>query len=123
MTSIEYRALIRRNGAANDETSPDTRMSSISIIVPPEDVEPVAAALIAADIKVTKPAALGFDGAQVLSLVVELTPPVATFLAGLYAARLKANRHTVLKMKGLEVRGVSEEALLKLADAQRTTKD
>jgi hypothetical protein len=98
-------------------------MSSISIIVPSEDVESVAAALTAADIKATKPAALGFDGAQVLSLVVELTPPAAIFLAGLYAARLKANRHTVLKMKGLEVRGVSEETLLKLANAQRTPKD
>jgi hypothetical protein len=87
-------------------------MTSISTVIPPEDADEVAKALAAAGIPSTKATGQGFDGAEVISLVVNLTPHVATFLAGLYAERLRANRYTMLKTKG---RGVSEATLLKLA--------
>jgi hypothetical protein len=58
----------------------------------------------------------GFDGAHTIELVVTLTPPVAAFLAGLYAKRVAANRYISLKYKGIEVKGVSEATLLKIID-------
>jgi hypothetical protein len=58
----------------------------------------------------------GFDGAHTIELVVTLTPPVAAFLAGLYAKRIAANRYISLKYKGIEVKGVSETTLLKIIE-------
>jgi hypothetical protein len=91
-------------------------MTEIAIIVPAEDVAEVEAILAAGNVGVAPAAGHGFDGADVISLVVTLTPAVAGLLAALYAARQQAKRHTVFRYKGLEVKGVSEAELTKLAE-------
>jgi hypothetical protein len=91
-------------------------MAEIGIIVPSEDVAEVKSALAGAGISSMAVTSHGFDGADMVSLIVTLTPAIAGFLATLYATRQKAKRYTQFRYKGLEIKGVSEAELAKLAD-------
>lgn len=91
-------------------------MTEIAILLPAADISEVKSALSDGKIEATAAVAHGFDGADVVSLVVTLTPPAAIFLASLYATREKAKRYTVFRYKGLEIKGVSEAKLTKLAE-------
>jgi hypothetical protein len=91
-------------------------MAEIGIIVPSEDIAGVKSALAEACISSETGASRGFDGADMVSLIVTLTPAIAGFLATLYATRQRAKRYTQFRYKGLEVKGVSEAELTKLAE-------
>lgn len=91
-------------------------MTEIAIIVPADDVAEVESILAAGNVGVATATGHGFDGAYAISLLVTLTPAAAGLLASLYAARQRAKRYTVFRYKGLEVKGVSEAELTKLAE-------
>jgi hypothetical protein len=96
-------------------------MAEIAVIVPVDDVPEVKSILAEGEVEAVAASGHGFDGADVVSLIVTLTPAAAGVLAGLYATRQKAKRYTVFRYKGLEVKGVSETELTKLAE--RAMKD
>jgi hypothetical protein len=58
-----------------------------------------------------------FDGDTVASAIIELTPPILTFLAGLYMTRIRSNKHVSYKKAGMEIKGVSEAGLLKILES------
>lgn len=93
-------------------------MSSVelSLTVPREHVDEVASELRRRGGEVLVVSSRGFDGAALVDIVVTLTPSLAAVLAGIYASRVRANQHVSLKMKGIEVKGVSEATLLKILD-------
>jgi hypothetical protein len=91
-------------------------MAEIAIIVPAADVAEVESVLRGGNIEAATAAGHGFDGADVVSLIVTLTPAAACLLATLYTTRQKAKRYTVFRYKGLEIKGVSEAELTKLAE-------
>jgi hypothetical protein len=96
-------------------------MAEIGIIVPKADLESVKSTLASAGISPSVAESQGFDGADMVSLIVVLTPSIAGFLATLYATRIAGNRATQFRYKGIELRGVSEKNLMKLAE--RALKD
>ena len=96
------------------EPQTDQATVQIDIAVPRDDKDEIAKCLQAEQVDFLAVSSQGFDGVHTVELLVTLTPPVAVFLAGLYAKRIAANRHISLKYKGIEVKGVSEATLLKI---------
>lgn len=78
------------------------------------DVAEIQVALQEHNISASKLVAKHFDGNAIASLLVELNPQILSFLAGLYVARINAQKHIVYKCTGLEIKGVSESTLLKI---------
>lgn len=93
-------------------------ISAIEIQVLTVDEDDIERALADNGVKYSKSTVERFDGGGICSFIVELTPPVLSFLAGLYVARLNANKHISYKKDGFEVKGVSEKTLLKLISSE-----
>jgi hypothetical protein len=98
------------------EPQTDREPVQIAIEVPGYDKDEIAKDLQYEQIDFLAVTSRGFDGGQTVELLVTITPPVAAFLAGLYAKRVTANRYISLKYKGIEVKGVSEATLLKIIE-------
>ena len=96
-------------------------VAEIAIIVPMDDVDEVRSTLAQGGINAVKGSGHGFDGSDVVSLTMHLSPVVAGLLASLYATRQKAKRFTKFRYKGIELEGVSEAKLTELAE--RAMKD
>lgn len=88
----------------------------IAVEVPQSDQEEIEKTFESEHIEFLAVKSQGFDGNHIVELIVTTTPPVAVFLAGLYAKRVAANRYVSLKYKGIEVKGVSEATLLKIIE-------
>jgi hypothetical protein len=90
----------------------------LDIQIPKEDKEDVLSAFNTAGVDSQVMNSENFDGGGVLSFIIELTPQILPFLAGLYVARMNANKHISYKYKGVEVKGVSEKMLKELFESQ-----
>lgn len=86
----------------------------LEIQIPENDMTEVFAVLQEQNIPASKLVSKHFDGNAIASLMVELTPQVLSFLAGLYVARINAQKHIVYKCKGFEIKGVSEATLIEI---------
>ena len=93
---------------------------SIEIQVPAHDADEIKKLLDENEIETSSSTSQNFDGAAVTSLIIILTPIVLRFLAKLYAERLSANKEISYKHEGFEIKGVSEETLLKILEANKT---
>lgn len=89
-------------------------MTVVAIEVPGNDESEMTKVFEDNNIEFQSVRSNGFDATSTITLIVELSPIAAGLVAGLYGIRKKAQKHIVLKHKGIEVRGVSEETLLKL---------
>jgi hypothetical protein len=98
------------------EPQTDQEPVQIAIAVPRGEQDEISNCFQLEGINFLAVSSQGFDGAQTIELLITLTPPVAAFLAGIYAKRIAANRHISLKYKGIEVKGVSERTLLKIIE-------
>lgn len=92
--------------------------ATLEIQVPSADGQEVVTALDGAAVSYSTSTARHLDGNDVTSIVVTLTPQILSFLAGLYVARTNAKKHVAFKSRGFEVKGVSEETLVKLYEAE-----
>lgn len=90
--------------------------AQVTITVPADDLEDVRDQLTSTGADFIVASSEGFDGSQAADILLTLTPSIAAFVAGLYATRVRANRFTSFKSKGLEVKGVSEATLLKIIE-------
>jgi hypothetical protein len=88
----------------------------IAIAVPASDEEELRQILAAEVGEVLAIEGKGFDGQHLTTLVVALTPPLVKALVALYAVRAGANRAISYSHKGIVIKGVSEETLLKLIE-------
>jgi hypothetical protein len=91
----------------------------IAITVPLDDQDEVAGWLRDGGVVFHAVSSQGFDGSHTIDLLVNLTPALAAILAGVYAKQIHANRYISFKYKGIEVKGVSEEALIKIIERTR----
>ncbi len=94
------------------------QVPALEIQVPAADAQELTAALDGASALYSTATVKHFNGSDVVSIVVMLTPQILSFLAGLYLARTNAKKHVTFKSRGLEVKGVSEQTLLKLYEAE-----
>jgi hypothetical protein len=112
-SKLEFR---KHGGRHRMEKLTDESAVQLTVSVPRDESELIAAELRAEGADLLPVSSEGFDGASTVNLIVALTPPVAAILAGLYTKRLAANRYISLKYKGIEVKGVSEATLLKIVE-------
>jgi hypothetical protein len=89
---------------------------NIGIVIPASDLDEIKSALAAQAIEAKALDSAGFDGTAAVSLIVTLTPMICTFLAKLYHDRMAAQKAMKFKYKGIELTGVSEATLRRLAE-------
>jgi len=87
-------------GEESMEPETDQETVQIAITAPRDDKDEIAACLQGEQVDFLAVSSQGFDGAHTIELLVTLTPPVAAFLAGLYAKRIAANRYISLYIQG-----------------------
>ena len=99
------------------------RQTQISVNVPQSDLDEVLHQLHEEHVEVISTIAEGFDGTKTAELLCTLTPVVVGALVKIYTKRMDANKAVAYKAKGIEIKGVSEAALLKLVELYGRTKD
>lgn len=98
-------------------------MVTLEIQVPQSDESEIIDSLKSEGIDVAQGTISHFGGEALVSLVIELTPEILAFIAGLYASRMTAKKHISYKYKGLEIKGVSEKTLQALIKSGQTEHD
>lgn len=88
--------------------------TKLEIQVPKSDQNEIINYLEAEGIEIERGMSQHFGGEALVSLVIELTPLILSFIAGLYATRMAAKKHISFRYKGFEIKGVSEKTLLAL---------
>jgi|LakMenEpi03Aug12_release.lakeMendotaPanAssembly.Ray.scaffolds.fasta_scaffold437737_2 hypothetical protein len=89
-------------------------MVNLEIQIPQADASEIIGLLKSEGIDAAQGAINHFGGEAVVSLVIQLTPEVLAFIAGLYTSRMIAKKHISYTYKGLVIKGVSEKTLLAL---------
>lgn len=60
-----------------------------------------------------------FSGAELIGVVVTLTPPIVAALTTAYGRYQASKQHVSVKYNGIEVKGVSEKTLLKIIESHQ----
>ncbi len=92
-------------------------MVTLEIQIPQSSGSEIIDSLKSEGIDVAQGTISHFGGEALVSLVIELTPGILAFIAGLYASRMAAKKHISYKYKGLEIKGVSEKTLQALIES------
>lgn len=98
-------------------------MTKLEIQVPKSAASEIIDYLETEDIEVEQGTIQHFGGEALVSLVIELTPEILSFIAGLYVTRITAKKHISYKYKGLEIKGVSEKTLQALIKGAQEEQD
>ena len=61
-----------------------------------------------------------FSGAELIGVVVTLTPPIIAALTTAYSRYQTSKQHVSVKYDGIEVKGVSETTLLKIIESHQS---
>jgi len=56
----------------------------------------------------------GMDGVALFTVILTLTPVLVGGIVKIVQAQIKAKKHVHVKVRGIEIRGVSEEALIRI---------
>ncbi|WP_133239591.1 hypothetical protein [Pararhodobacter aggregans] len=91
-------------------------MQHIAIEVTERDIDELRSEFNNRNIKVDVVRSNGFDASSIVTLIVELSPVTAGLVATLYGIRKRSEKHIKLKHRGIEIKGVSEAALLKILE-------
>jgi hypothetical protein len=92
----------------------------LAICVPDAEVGSVLAELSQNGVSAFKVTERGFDGTQLVTIIIELTPGVLGFIAGYLGKRRTLGQETRILSGGAEIDDVSEETLRMLGEGSGT---